>query len=165
MTNLSRGLLLLEDEDFTLVENQAKTFHLSHTVSGKYSIVMFYTDTCPQCSVLKPIVLYFVGDPLLQICLVNVYDSDSQNIIPMSLKSTTPLEYVPFIVFYVNGLPFKIFDGESTLLNFKNFILQTIQEADQIPTDTAAQQSEIPSYTLGKPKSSKVCYLTYEKAY
>jgi thiol-disulfide isomerase/thioredoxin len=158
----SKGLLILEEEDFELVETD-KVIHLTHTVSSKFSIVMFYTDECDQCRVIKPILLSFVGNPLVQICMVNVYDPDSTNLIQISQKTTTPLKHVPFIVFYVNGIPFKRFDGAYNHSDFQSFVKNVMAEASKLQ-DTS-KIGEIPPYTTGKPNSSKVCYLPYQKAY
>ena len=167
MSNSAKGLLILEEEDFELVESSGKAgsvTHLVHTAeNSKYSIVMFYTDDCPQCKVIKPILLSFVGNPTIQICMVNVYDPDSTNLIQLSQKTTTPLQHVPFIVFYINGTPFKKYDGEYNLKDFQTFVKNVMVEATKIKDP--AQISEIPPYTIGKPNSAKVCYLTYQKAY
>jgi thioredoxin-like negative regulator of GroEL len=161
-TNSAKGLLILEEEDFELVDT-GKVTHLTHTIEGKFSIVMFYTDECDQCRIVKPILLSLVGNSTIQVCMVNVYDQDSTNIIQLSQKTTTPLQHVPFIVFYVNGIPFKRFDGSYTLSDFQTFVKNVMVEASKIK-DTN-EIGEIPPYTIGKPNSSKVCYLTYQKAY
>lgn len=160
--NSAKGLLILEEEDFELVES-GKVTHLIHTVGCKYSIVMFYTDECDQCKVIKPILLGFVGNPTIQICVVNVYDPDSVNLIEQSQKTTTPLQHVPFIVFYINGIPFKKYDGQYNFSDFQSFVQNVMVEASKIK-DTS-EINEIPPYTIGKPNSAKVCYLTYQKAY
>jgi thiol-disulfide isomerase/thioredoxin len=160
--NSAKGLLILEEEDFELVES-GKVTHLIHTVGCKYSIVMFYTDECDQCKIIKPILLGFVGNPTIQICMVNVYDADSVKLIEQSQKTTTPLQHVPFIVFYINGIPFKKYDGQYTFSDFQTFIKNVMTEASKIK-DTS-EINEIPPYTIGKPNSAKVCYLTYQKAY
>jgi thiol-disulfide isomerase/thioredoxin len=160
--NSAKGLLILEEEDFELVES-GKVTHLIHTVGCKYSIVMFYTDECDQCKIIKPILLSFVGNPTIQICMVNVYDPDSVKLIEQSQKTTTPLQHVPFIVFYINGIPFKKYDGQYKFADFQGFIKNVMVEASKIK-DTS-EINEIPPYTIGKPNSAKVCYLTYQKAY
>lgn len=160
--NSAKGLLILEEEDFELVES-GKVTHLVHTVGCKYSIVMFYTDECDQCKIIKPVLLSFVGNPTIQICMVNVYDPDSINLIEQSQKTSTPLQHVPFIVFYINGIPFKKYDGQYNFSDFQSFIKNVMTEASKIK-DTS-EINEIPPYTIGKPNSAKVCYLTYQKAY
>lgn len=160
--NSAKGLLILEEEDFELVES-GKVTHLVHTVESKFSIVMFYTNECDQCRVIKPILLSFVGNPTIQICMVDVYDPDSTNLIQMSQKTTTPLQHVPFIVFYVNGVPYKRYDGGYNHSDFQSFIKNVMAEASKIKN--TSEISEIPPYTIGKPNSAKVCYLTYQKAY
>lgn len=160
--NSAKGLLILEEEDFELVET-GKITHLVHTVESKYSIVMFYTDECDQCKIIKPILLSFVGNPTIQICMVNVYDPDSTNLIQQSQNTSTPLLVVPFIVFYINGIPFKKYDGQYNRSDFQTFVKNVMDEASQV--QDASQINEIPPYTIGKPNSAKVCYLTYQKAY
>jgi thioredoxin-like negative regulator of GroEL len=179
----NRGLLILEEEDFELIEIQNPkntsqgsnstegrgisgrnpTIHLTHTLSCKYSVVMFYTDSCDQCKIIKPILLRFVGTPETQICMVNVYSPDSANLIQLSQKTSTPLQHVPFIVFYIDGIPFKKFDGQYTYTDFQQFLTNVIFEAKKLKTTDTIH--DIPPYTIGKPNSAKVCYLTYHKAY
>lgn len=163
--NSSKGLLILEEEDFKLLETNVegrRITHLVHTLDG-FSIVMFYTDQCDQCKIIKPILLKFVGNPNVQICMVNVYDPDSVKLIEMSQKSSTVLQHVPFIVFYINGVPFKKFDGNYTMPDFQKFVQDVTTEASKIKNTNNI--ADIPPYTIGKPNSSKVCYLTYQKAY
>ena len=158
--NSSRGLLILEADDFEVSNNV-----LVHTLRSKYSVVMFYTDTCVQCAHIKPIILKLVGNTIgLQVCMVNVYDQDSKILIQMSQKTSTPLQHVPFIMFYLNGIPFKRFDGQYNVSEFSTFINNSMAEAIKID-ESETVSGQIPPYTIGKPNSPKVCYLTYQKAY
>lgn len=176
--NSAKGLLILEEEDFELLESRAplkdgqdnarqaqnnKIIHMVHTVESKYSIVMFYTDQCDQCKIIKPILLSFVGNPTIQICMVNVYDPDSTNLIQLSQKTSTPLQHVPYIVFYINGIPFKTYDGGYNLRDFQKFVQNVMTEAFKVKD--ASEISEIPPYTIGRPNAAKVCYLSFQKAY
>ncbi|AHL67585.1 thioredoxin [Chloriridovirus anopheles1] len=95
--------------------------------------------------------------------MVNVYDPDSVKLIEMSQKSSTPLQHVPFIIFYIDGVPFKKFDGNYTFADVQKFIKDVTLEAAKIKNTN--EISHIPPYTIGKPNSAKVCYLTYQKAY
>ena len=88
----------------------------------------------------------------VQICMVNVYDPDSTNLIQLSQKTSTPLQHVPFIVFYVDGIQFKKFDGNYTFNNFDTFLKNVLTEATKI-VDTSTI-TDIPPYTIGKPKTT-----------
>ena len=57
----------------------------------------------------------------------------------------------------------KKFDGNYTFNNFDTFLKNVLTEATKI-VDTSTI-TDIPPYTIGKPKTAKVCYLTYQKAY
>jgi thioredoxin-like negative regulator of GroEL len=153
---------MLETEDFDILTTD-KAKHLVHTFDSKFSITMFYTDECDQCNIIKPILLRYIGHPTIQICMVNVYDDDSVKLIEMSADTTTPLRHVPLIIFYVNGTPFKKFDGQYTSQDFAKFVTDVLQEAASV--QNIAELSDIPAYTIGKPNSAKVCYLTFQKAY
>ena len=161
--NSAKGLLILEEDDFDLVESNNVVHLTLNNTNSKYSIVLFYTDDCDQCKIIKPIVMQFLNRFPVQICMVNVYDPDSTNLIQLSQKTSTPLQHVPFIVFYINGIPFKKFDGNYTFNNFDTFLKNVLTEATKI-VDTSTI-TDIPPYTIGKPKTAKVCYLTYQKAY
>lgn len=166
----STGLLILEEDDFRLIpsstnsQNKQPIHHMAHTVTTtRFSIVMFYTDDCRHCKTMKTHLREFVGYPTLQVCMVNVYAADSVSLMNLSQKSTTPLSYVPYLVFYVDGVPFRHFDGNYTLADLKSFVKNVITEAGV--ARNVEQATEIPPYTIGKPKTSKVCYLSYQKAY
>jgi hypothetical protein len=155
-----KGLLILEEEDFNfVVDPHKKSSQMRLAIEGEYSLVLFYTNECDKCSLVKTDIMRFIGNKLnVQICMVNVYDESCAGLIEKSLQTTTPLKYVPFVVFYIQGFPFKIFDCEHSSL--VDFLTNTVTEAD-----TVVDTTKIPPYSIGKPNSSKVCYLTYKKAY
>jgi hypothetical protein len=96
--------------------------------------------------------------------MVNVYNPDSSKLIEKSQNTTTPLQHVPFVVFYLHGKPFKVFDGQYNSTDFKNFLAGTEIEAGQ-PKNHTGSNDQISPYSTGKPKSAKVCYLSYQNAY
>jgi hypothetical protein len=73
------------------------------------------------------------------------------------------LQHVPYIIFYINGVPFKKFDGQYTFTDFNNFVKNVMFEASKIKNTD--EIGEIPPYTIGKPNSAKVCYLSFQNAY
>ena len=100
--------------------------------------------------------------------LMNV-DQDGQKIVAVSAQSQNRLEYVPYILFYVNGVPYAEFnpDENNPSANYellKKFLIDTT-------TSVKSQLNRDPSepisiYSIGIPgNKKKVCYLTYEKAY
>lgn len=160
----SKGLMVLESDDFKFVDvpggdgKQPKT-QMRLAIEGEYSLVLFYTNECDKCNRVKPELMKMVGNPRVQICVVNVYHKSSDDLIGKSLKTTTPLQYVPFVVFYVKGFPFKVYNEEGG--DLAGFVFKSIEEASK----TFDFSDAIPSYSIGKPVASKVCYLTYSKAY
>lgn len=160
----SKGLLILEGDDFKLLKTDKNT-HLTHNLNTKYSIVMFSTNDCNQCKIMRPILNKFIHyNNDIQLIVVDVYDDSSVKLIELSKQTTTPLQYVPLIYFYVNGIPYKKFDGQYTSEDFSLFINNVLNEASKI-NNIKIDDPEIPPYTIGIPNSSKVCYLTYSNAY
>lgn len=166
-TSATKGLLILEQDDFELVEGgtqTSKVIHMTHTVDTcRYSVVMFYTDTCRYCKTMKDHLCAFLGFQGIQICMVNVHAADSEALIQLSQKTTTPLTHVPYLVFYVDGVPFRKFEGDYVMDDLKKFMSDSLTEADK--NTKPKEATDIPPYTTGKPNKSKVCYLTYQKAY
>ena len=59
--NSAKGLLILEEDDFDLVESNNVVHLTLNNTNSKYSIVLFYTDDCDQCKIIKPIVMQFLN--------------------------------------------------------------------------------------------------------
>lgn len=166
---MSAGLLYLTGEDFTVKNTQAGKV-LCHDIPD-YSIVFFYSNNCNYCKGLIPIFKRLPGTLVgCQFAMLNV-DRYKECIIK-SKDTISPLRYVPYIVLYINGQPFMAYNGEHTENGIKNFIIDVstnLQKKQQFSKDKVQkpQQSEIPTYSIGKPicGNDKVCYLEFGDAY
>ena len=148
--------------------------------------VLFTSSQCPFCNDIQPVFMQL--SKYIQGCtfaLMNV-EMQQQRIRHMSARTTSPINYVPFLVFYKDGRPVSQYvpDENKPQLNFikmKEFLLQQGKQAHAVslssrpcanPTTKAKVQNNqsgtpIPEYSIGKPVCSKqrVCYLGYDKAY
>ncbi len=111
-------MLYLDKADFILSQpppsnNQEKKKNSKNRITNSFSLIMFSGNNCTYCQELKPIFKKLVGTiPNCQIGTVNV--SLQPELAELSQQTTTPIRYVPLIIFYINGTPFKEFGGNYT---------------------------------------------------
>jgi len=101
--------------------------------------------------------------------------SANPDLIKMSKMSKAPIEYVPFIILYVNGRPFLKYNGERTTQDMAEFVQEVVQKLQTkqqfIEQKNIKIESDIPAYSVGLPynvvcdEEKGVCYLSYESAY
>ena len=101
--------------------------------------------------------------------------SANPDLIKMSKLSKAPIEYVPFIILYVNGRPFLKYSGERTTQEMAEFVQEVVQKLQTkqqfIEQKNFKIESDIPAYSVGLPynvvcdEEKGVCYLSYESAY
>lgn len=163
------SILYLESNDFVVTpgnpekDKSAPTQSvLRNKITKSFSLILFYTsgDKCQYCPGVKQLFPRLVGKVSnCQVGMINV--SLYPQIYQMSQSTTTPIEFVPLIIFYVNGVPFKQFGGNYTEEN----LLKFATEVSKLAYTSAVSGEEIPEYTIGRPLSKKVCYLNFENAY
>jgi thiol-disulfide isomerase/thioredoxin len=143
---------------------------LCNTIKG-FSFVFFYSNKCEYCHLVDP--GFNMLAKKIQGCnfgKLNV-DQDGQSIRIKAAKSSTPINYVPYLVFYFNGIPYNIcsYDSDKSqhdnALLMENFLKKNIQEIAQ-QGSASELASKIPKYSIGMPKNTKgVCYYGYNAAY
>lgn len=179
------SLLFFSQDDFTLRHHQ-DSIKLCTKVKG-LSLIFFYSEKCDHCHIFFPIFKDLpksVGGCMFG--SINI--SHNKNLIASSKKSTTPLEYVPYIILYIDGVPFMRYDGDRSLEGIRSFIFQVASSLQQTSNDDnthgrrlanesgmeaklnsmdGVQQNKqkVNEYTLGQPKKKEVCYLTLDSAY
>lgn len=131
------------------------------------TLILFYSTNCPHC---KPILPLFQQLSLrLRGCkyaLMNVGENYSAAV--ASRQTSTPINYVPLVVLYYNGLPIKQYSSQYTFENLKNFLMAAAKEMHSSKSQDTEQTKETPAFTTGTPycdEESGVCYLSFDKAY
>lgn len=148
-----------------------------------YSFVFLFTNECRWCDDVKPAFNYLSK----MIRGVNfAYMDVAQNnwsLRDMSLRTRTPIEYVPLLLLFANGRQIAQFfqdeeNPQNNIPKMQHFIINNTRHHQQpqstrikgSPNNTIAQGTsgnEIPPYTIGIPgnlASRKVCKL-YDNAY
>lgn len=174
---MSGSLLFLETDDFFIKANDGEKDMLCHRTSG-YSLILFYSSECKYCPMFKSI---FLNLPKSVVgCNFGIVNVDSNKKLIMASQSTTsPIKFVPFIIFYYNGRPIMSYNQDPNEEQIKKFIVDVsnhIQKKQQFSKETftkkqqsnvVSPQSSIPAYCIGQPicGNNNVCYLTMISAY
>lgn len=173
------GLLFLTD-DYFKVMSTPKGDVLGNTIRG-ISLVLFFSTQCQYCHQFIPIFKKLPGTVGgCQFGMINI--STNRSVVEKSKNTNSPLSYVPYIVLYVNGMPVMSYDGPADVNSIKKFVMDivdSLQAKQQFTNNNQTSQnqlqlvdttqntapSDIPAYTIGKPKDSDKCYLTWDSAY
>ena len=167
-------MLYLDKADFVLGQQppqknggSEKKLILKNKITNSFSLIMFSGNDCDYCKELKPVFQKLVGTiPNCQIGTVNV--SLQPGLAELSQQTTTPIRYVPLILFYINGTPFKEFGGNYTEANLRQFVKEVSAKANEImglQGSFNADDGEISKHSVGKAVSKRVCYLNFDNAY
>lgn len=166
---MSAGLLFLDSDEFN-IQKGLKGDILCHQIPG-FSLVLFYSTFCGHCQNLLPIFKKLPGTiGGCQFGVVNV--SINKRCVEMSQRTVTPIKYVPYILFYINGKPFMNYKGPQEEEEIRRFVLEVannVHKKQQFSSEKVKESQEdgLPAYSIGKPiqGNDKVCYLDFVKAY
>ena len=168
-------LVYLTPDDYYV--NQFR--ELCNKITG-YSFIFFTSNSCKYCKDIQPSFVQI--SQTIKGCVFGIMnvDQDNQKIVEISSRSKSPLEFVPYIVFYANGRPVAQYnhDEYNPSANFhsmKSFLLnQTSHKGSSASASNADHRDAsdvIPAYSIGIPgnrdmvKRRKVCYIEYDQAY
>jgi thioredoxin-like negative regulator of GroEL len=183
------GLLFLSSDDF-YIDQQPSGALLNSKLDQGLFLVLFYSTQCQYCARILPIFKQLPS--AIHGCAFGIMNvSNHIRTIYDSRKTIAPIDYVPYIVLYLNGMPCYKYKGPADIYEIQQFIfkmsshLQTKQEfvpqslrtgAGRPPNhqetvqQPANKQKEtmktIPEYTIGIPYCEDgVCYLDFDEAY
>jgi thiol-disulfide isomerase/thioredoxin len=175
----------MNSNNYNLIHLTSNDFEIGQGSKGpsltiKYPeliFVMFHADAsrCPHCEELLPEfkkLPYIISGCKFALVNLNRYP----DIVRLSNNTTTPLEYVPYLVLYINGKPFIRYEGDKNLQSLAEFVSEFItrlkSQSNFISTQKSTKlENEIPPYSIAIPYSvvcdddKGVCYLKYDEAY
>ena len=114
------SILFLLNQDFTVRPGGIESNPVMKISVNGLVLVFFHSPRCAICTRKVPLFKSFqryIGG--CRLALVNATDS---GIVYKSQNTTTPIQYVPFIVLYNNGVPYAEYKGPMDLENIQNFI-------------------------------------------
>lgn len=140
-------MLHLEQDDFKIINQKENSVLITSITSGP-SIILFYGNNSKWCDIVKPIFQKLVMAVNCQLGMVNL--SKNISIISHSQNTSTPITYVPFIVFYVDGFPHSFYEGEYTFENLKKFANDLVSQTIAIrKLNVWTKQKKISTYSEG----------------
>ena len=169
------GLLYLEADDFMIVKNTRGDNNILTIQSKGNALVLFYSTQCVHCqsliSVFKTLPKVLGG---CQYGMINI--SKYKDCIAKSHQTNTPIDCVPYIIFYYNGKPYMRYKGEYDIESIKKFVIYIanfIQTKTSLTSLTENNNKDNPKhniriYSFGLPlygDEDNVCYLPFETAY
>lgn len=168
------GILYLNVNDFKL-HNTKNGVLMGCGIRG-ISLILIYSKQCPHCSRLLPIFKQLPGT--LEGCQFGLIDvTHDRRIISMSTKSIAPVAHVPYILLYINGMPFMKYKGDNTADSIRQFVididkkLRTRQKArkEYLKKEYIQKnKKKIPGYSIGIPlygNNDEGDYLDFITAY
>lgn len=162
-------LYVLEDEHFSLLLSKSGSKILCTGILD-ISLVLFYTPDCEYCPEIKE--CFKALSQLskgVKFCVCNV--KQCPNVVKMSKESTTVLQYVPYVLCFINGKPYAKYDGERSIKGIKDFIQQVHNKVEQFKKTPQLQQDqinggeEVTQNTFLPQNRARRCYLTMDEAY
>jgi thiol-disulfide isomerase/thioredoxin len=144
-----------------------------------YSFVFLFTNDCVWCDDVKPAFNYL--SRLIRGVNFAYMDVAQNNWLlrSMSLRTKTPIEYVPLLLLFRNGRQIAQFfqdedNPKNNIPKMQNFIMANTRQHQSTPIRGVGESSvagpsegDIPPYSLGIPSNradKKVCML-FEDAY
>ena len=161
------GLLYLTSEDFDLINQNGKQM-MKHSING-FSLILFYSNMCKFCPEYTNIFKAIPGS--VSGCQFGILNVDTnKNFINASKNTISQINYVPFILLYVNGIPFMKYNGPPVISEIARFIIEVsknIQQKQKFSSEVVKKDPNggIPSYSIGHPLKNMVCFLEFEEAY
>lgn len=156
------SLLFLSTDDFMLSKGENGDV-LHHDIRG-FSLILFYSKQCVYCQQIIPV---FKRLPEIvtgcQFGMVNV--SINKSLIGMSMKSITPIKYVPLLILYINGRPYMLYKGPPEENDIRRFILEVSNAVQESGFSQVTKERGIPAYTIGTPLcgDGDVCYWEFSE--
>lgn len=161
------GLLFLSSDDFYVNETPNGKL-LNSNVNNGLCLILFYSTQCVHCQ--KAIPVFKQLPQLIHGCsfgMINI--STNAKVVHMSRTTVSPVQYVPYLILYINGEPAYKYKGGITLQEIQKFIFnisQQIQPKQKFIDSLDKDEKKIPEYTTGIPFCDEnFCYLDFEVAY
>lgn len=178
---MSEFCTFLDESDFHLQTSKNGKL-LSHKITG-LSFVLFYSNKCKFCPTMvdrfKMLPSVYKG---IKFCMFNITNKDAfiKNI---NAKTITRIEYVPYMMVYMNGTPYVQYTGGYDVNNIVSFLknvensisnhrkknqMTKKENYDTKKTEPEEKQSHPCTYGVpicGDGSRGDVCYVTMEEAY
>lgn len=159
--------IFLETDDFHL-SKVGENVILNTGIQG-LSLLMFYSPKCVHSTHLLPKFKKLSNS--INNCVFGIINvSNNKRVILMSEKTATPIRHVPYIILYLNGQPYMIYNGSHTEQELRTFVIEIankLSKNDRGKFSTESGSRTKPEYSFGVPLWGKLgsSYFTDKTAY
>ena len=167
---MSQQIYFLDSDNVYICNKESDDcYWLKHNIPN-LSFILYYSNNCPHCenmlSIMQSLPTKIQG---IQMAIFNVSTDANKQVVLKSIKTNTPLKYVPYMLFYVNGKPYVQYTGEyklDNILSFLNSVLKSLDKPSNTFETVSIPKKVTNGSTFGQPLcSNKVCFLTMDMAY
>jgi thiol-disulfide isomerase/thioredoxin len=179
---MSEYCTFLDESDFHLRQSKNGKL-LSHKIPG-LSFVLFYSTKCKFCPTMvdrfKMLPSVYKG---IKFCMFNITNKDTF-IKKINSNTITRMEYVPYMMVYMNGVPYVQYTGGYDVNDIVSFLKnvedsisakhhmrnQMIKKEEKFDTKKSQEEKKSHPCTYGVPicgdgTRDNVCYVTMQEAY
>lgn len=151
------SIYIINSDNFTITN---KTLCVKH--SG-VMVILYYSMTCQYChGAMEVLEKLAPSMPNVTFGIFNI--GENLEIASASQETSTPIQYVPITILYVNGTPHVQFNGDEDVQTLRNTILSVINDIQQPSQQSSQQQPQKPTVVPVKGKRTKrQCYLSFNK--
>lgn len=170
---MSTATTFLDHTHFTLQRINEK-LTLCTKLPGM-SMVLFWTKDCEYCGEFKTIFKDLpsrVPNVRFGTCNVGIAARAPDGSLVdkpvhrMSVGTSTPINHVPFVIFYINNKPYKIYEGERTMSSVLRFISVNLTDIQKgVAKPKSKDEGNVETYGAIPKGRAKRCYLTVDSAY
>lgn len=115
------SLFYLSFKDFHI--RQGTNAPLLCTSMQHISMVMFHSGQSVGSQQMLQV--FKMLPQVIRGCQFGLVDiNKNMNLVPMSQQTNTPIEYVPLVIMYVNGIPYMEYKGPSDLEMMRQFLVE-----------------------------------------
>ena len=160
---MSSSLFIMEHSDFSIDDETPPRLCIE---APDFFMVLYYSNNCKFCGsvidIFKKLAVHMNGN--IKFGIINI--DQHKAVVRASKKTTTAIEYVPLVIMYQNGAPYRLYEGDGA--DIVPFIQETIAKwhNDNEVVAKTGGALPLPPYLLCAANPGKnVCFLTIDEAY
>jgi thioredoxin-like negative regulator of GroEL len=166
--------VFLSDADFNIQQGKNGKL-LCHNIPS-ISLVLFYSQQCEYCQDVFP-QFEMISNQIPGCTFAYLNILKFQKVAVLSGQTIAPITYVPFIILYVNGVPYMKYNGKKTANDIAKFVTDVLSRinvnqnfSNQKTTRNLQDTSTVPEYVNGAIPyniicDAEQCYITVNEAY
>lgn len=156
------SLLFLSEKNFEYKNLNGENVLCCKKIEGP-CLIYFYSNNCKHCFTLTPI-FNKLPNNLSGCSFGKINIDDNKSFIMRSQNSTTPINEVPFIIYYDNGIPISRYSGEYDMKAIIDFILRISKDINARRNNGTTIKHTKDNFEISK-NTAPVCYLNFKGAY